>query len=229
MIQLKTKPTLSARVKSMPGIFLQSLFIAFSGALMPGPMLTYTIEMSLKRGVRAGILIPLGHALLEAVVAIALLTGAGAFLTKGPFKAALGLVGGLVLLYLGLGMIRDVVGRKLRLDFSPPQTHKYNSMFFGGVLISLANPYFTFWWAAVGLGLITSAYVALGIRGAVLFYLGHILADFAWYFSVSFLVAKSKTLINLKVYLGIILLLGAAMIFFGINFFLTGIRESFPL
>jgi threonine/homoserine/homoserine lactone efflux protein len=102
-------------------------------------------------------------------------------------------------------------------------------MFFGGVLISLANPYFTFWWAAVGLGLITSAYAAFGTTGAVLFYLGHILADFAWYFLVSFLVAKSKTLINLKVYNGIILLLGAVMICFGINFFLAGIREIFPL
>jgi threonine/homoserine/homoserine lactone efflux protein len=152
-----------------------------------------------------------------------------AFLTKGPFKTALGLVGGLVLLYLGLGMIRDVVGRKLRLDFSPPQTHKYNSMFFGGVLISLANPYFTFWWAAVGLGLITSAYVALGIRGAVLFYLGHILADFAWYFSISFLVAQSKTLINLKIYNGIILLLGTVMIFFSLTFLLSGVREISPL
>jgi hypothetical protein len=68
----------------MPGIFLQSLLIAFSGALMPGPMLTYTIEMSLKRGVRAGILIPLGHALLEAVVAIVLLTGAGRLFNERP-------------------------------------------------------------------------------------------------------------------------------------------------
>ena len=42
-----------------------SFVIAFSGAIMPGPLLTITIGESVKRGARAGPLIIVGHAILE--------------------------------------------------------------------------------------------------------------------------------------------------------------------
>ena len=42
--------------------------VAFSGAVMPGPLLTYTIQQSLVHGTKSGFIIIIGHALLELLV-----------------------------------------------------------------------------------------------------------------------------------------------------------------
>jgi len=43
-------------------IFMTSLVMGFSGAIMPGPLLTVTINESLRRGARVGPQIVTGHA-----------------------------------------------------------------------------------------------------------------------------------------------------------------------
>ena len=65
---------------TIPIIFYTSLMIGFSGALSPGPLLLLTIEETTKIGAKAGILISIGHALLELIVVIALYNGLNNFL-----------------------------------------------------------------------------------------------------------------------------------------------------
>ena len=52
----------------MAMIFLSAMAVAFSGAVMPGPLLTYTIRQALSRGPKSGFVIIIGHALLEAAL-----------------------------------------------------------------------------------------------------------------------------------------------------------------
>ena len=64
---------------SLPVIFITSLFVGFSGALSPGPLLVLDIREAMRLGFRAGPLISLGHALLELLVVVGLVV-AGYFL-----------------------------------------------------------------------------------------------------------------------------------------------------
>jgi len=57
-------------VLELIGIFFSSMGIGFSGALMPGPMLSVTIAESYKKGFWAGPLIVLGHAIPEFVLMV---------------------------------------------------------------------------------------------------------------------------------------------------------------
>ena len=59
-------------------IFLFSFLVALTGALTPGPLLTFTIYKSLKqeKGYLAGIFILLGHAMVEFILILVLLAGA---------------------------------------------------------------------------------------------------------------------------------------------------------
>ena len=50
------------------GIFTQSFILALSGALVPGPLLTYDIQRSYQKGFWVGPQLILGHALLEAIL-----------------------------------------------------------------------------------------------------------------------------------------------------------------
>jgi len=65
----------------MDGI-LPALIVGFviglSGALAPGPTLVATIRSSLDRGWTAGPLVAVGHAAIEAIVALAIVAGLAA-------------------------------------------------------------------------------------------------------------------------------------------------------
>ncbi len=83
-----------------------------------------------------------------------------------------------------------------------------------GILGSVSNPYWIIWWATIGLGYLVAS-IKLGIAGVVSFFLGHILADFAWYTIVSSAIARGKQLFSNTVYRRIILACGLFLVGFG--------------
>lgn len=193
---------------------------------MPGSMLTYTIDKSLKKGARSGLLISLGHVLLELLLVILVLVGIGRYLKTDTAQIIIGIAGGCVLIYFGYLMVKDVYYNRIKLDFEDEKADsKYGNLLLGGALISAANPYFIFWWAVVGLGLIMEAYNKLGIIGVGLFYIGHIISDLSWYGLVSLIVSKTRHLISLKVYRGIIIFLAICLGGFGFSFLYSSILK----
>lgn len=202
----------------MIALFFKSILIGYSGALMPGSLLTYTIDKSIKHGSKSGLLISIGHALLEFVIVVLLLFGLGKYLGSHTAKIIIGIAGGALLGFLGIGMIRDAFLNKLSIEIDKKSNGRQGSMLAGGAIISASNPYFIFWWAVVGLGLITSSYSAFGILGVAVFYLGHIMSDISWYTFISALVSKTRTFVNQKVYKVVIIVLGLCMVGFGASF-----------
>ncbi|GAH63134.1 unnamed protein product [marine sediment metagenome] len=139
-------------------ILVFSFLIALTGALSPGPLLTFTIYKSLKqkRGYLAGIYIVLGHATIEFVLIIALLAGTSFFIQNIVFLMLVGTIGGIFLIIFGVVVIRDVSKTNFDATFTFEKDNvkgfKGNS-FIGGIVVSLSNPFWTFWWAVIGLGL----------------------------------------------------------------------------
>ena len=205
-------------------IFLQSILIGYSGAMMPGSLLTYTLDQSLKHGFKAGLLISSGHILLEFLLVILILFGFGQYLTAAPAQMIIGVLGGIVLLFLGGGMIKDSVKGKLTINLPTNSQEKGRNLLMGSALISATNPYFSLWWAVVGLGLIMKAYNTFGLRGVLLFYGGHIIADFSWYLFISWLVGRTRAFISLKVYKALIISLGICLLGFGVGFIINTFR-----
>ena len=213
--------------------FFNSLTIGYSGAMMPGSLLTYTIEKSTKEGKSAGFIISLGHVALEFFLVIFLFLGLGQFLTSSIANIVIGFVGGAILCYLGFSSLKESMNNKEKTD-NKSETEKANSLsrsntepelkknklklFFAGIVISASNPYFLVWWAAIGLKLLLDAHALLGLFGILIFYLGHILADISWYSFVSFVVSKTSQFLKPSVYKKIIIILSFVLIFFGLSF-----------
>lgn len=209
----------------MVEVFFQSLLIGYSGAIMPGSLLTYTIDKSIKSGAKSGLLISIGHSILELLLVILILLGVGKYLGTQTAQTVVGLVGGCVLGFFGFSMLKDVFRNKVNIDFKETSESKHANILVAGAVISASNPYFIFWWAAVGLGLIMNAYNFLGLLGVVLFYFGHILADITWYCFISTLISKTRRFISLKVYKGVIIILGICLIAFGLSFLVNSVRQ----
>ncbi len=203
-------------------IFLLSFLVALTGALAPGPVLTFTIYKSLKwkKGYLAGFLIILGHALLEFSLIMLLLLGASLFFRNILILTVIGIVGGVFLTLFGLMVIRDVVKKKVQINFTivgeEIKGYRGNS-FLGGIILSLSNPYWAFWWAVIGLSLMINLNITFdNPTGLMLFYLGHELGDFIWYIPISIFTYLGGKSLNPKVYNWVLIACGVFMIGFGI-------------
>ena len=208
-------------------IFLFSFLVALTGALTPGPLLTFTIYKSLKqkKGYLAGVFIILGHATIEFILILVLLAGASLLFQNLIFLTLVGIIGGVFLVIFGILVIRDTTKVDPTLDFNLEDNnlkgYKGNS-FIGGIIVSLSNPYWTFWWAVIGLGFLVNFNITFATPiGLLLFFLGHELGDIVWYLPISTFVYFGGKSLNPKIYKYVLLVCAGFMVIFGIYLILN--------
>jgi threonine/homoserine/homoserine lactone efflux protein len=201
-------------------IFATSFGVGFSGAIMPGPVLTVTIAEATKRGIWAGPLIVLGHGIIEFALFIALVLGLGSILKHDIVFGIVGVGGAIVLIWMGIGMVREIKTATLKLELAKGERSR---PVLAGLLTSVSNPYFTIWWATIGL-----SYIALsqqyGIAGLSSFYSGHIMSDFVWFCAIAWAVTMGKRIMNDHVYRWIIGLCGGFLSILGLYFGYSGLK-----
>lgn len=202
------------------GIFSSSFVIALSGALMPGPLLTYTVAEAARRGFWAGPIIMLGHGALELALLVLLLLGVGAIINQPWIMGAVALTGALVLWWLGYDLLSSV--RTTRLDLSGGAAGKFHP-FWAGVIMSLANPYWLIWWVTLGLSYVLFAY-GYGLWGVAFFFVGHFLADLVWYSLVAMAVAQGKRFLSDRLYQRFMTTCAVFLMIFGCFFGYHGVR-----
>ncbi|MCK4467466.1 MAG: LysE family transporter, partial [Desulfobacterales bacterium] len=98
-------------ISSLWVVFSFSFLVALTGAMAPGPLLTYTIIKSVqsgRRGYLMGLWIITGHAILEMAIIIFLLFGFSFVLQNVVVVRTIGIAGGDLLVYCGLSIIRNV-------------------------------------------------------------------------------------------------------------------------
>jgi threonine/homoserine/homoserine lactone efflux protein len=202
-------------------LFVTSFVVALSGAVMPGPLLTITISESSRRGIMTGPLLIAGHAILELALVLALIMGLAPLLKMEPVFIIIALAGSAVLLWMGVGMLRSVPAMTLVADGNPSGG---KNLILSGVLMSLVNPYWSIWWATIGLGYILHSMNA-GTMGVVAFFSGHILGDLFWYAAVSTAIWKGRRLLSDRSYRLLIGACGVFLIVFSCLFAWSGVQR----
>lgn len=209
-----------------------SFVVALTGAMAPGPLLTYTIVKSARsrqRGYLMGLWIIAGHALVEAAVILLLLAGFSIVLQKDIAVKAIGVTGGVVLVWFGLTIIRDLYREKIPDEFnedapshepSANQTlakRMVSNPVAGGALVSMSNPYWWIWWATIGFAFMMKFNVSLdNLSGFFAFFIGHEAGDLVWYVFISALSFWGVRRLNKKVYYGTLACCAVFMVGFGI-------------
>ena len=200
-------------------IFSTSFVVAFSGAMMPGPLMTATIGESARRGPWVGPKMIAGHAILEMLLLIALFFGLEPIFKNELFFIIVSLVGGGIMIWIAYGMFRSIPGLEIKANKA---SSKRTNLYLAGILMSLANPYWIIWWATIGLGYVMVS-KGHGFAGVVLFFMGHILGDLVWYSAMSFAIGKGRQFFSNRTYK---ILVGSCAVFlfgFAVWLVITGI------
>jgi threonine/homoserine/homoserine lactone efflux protein len=177
----------------------------------------------MRRGFITGPLLILGHGILELALIIAIVNGLGTFLKKGPVMSIVAMVGGVILFWMGWEMIKQAKRMHFSLKEQSVKGVKTLHPILSGILVSLSNPYWTIWWATVGLGYMMTA-MEYGLMGLIVFFVGHILADFLWFSLVSYGVSTGRKVFSEKLYQRIVEGCGLFLLLFGIWFLMIGFR-----
>ena len=210
-----------AALESFVLVFAASFSIGLSGAMSPGPLTVFVMGQSARHGVIAGPLAALGHGLLEVALVVLLWLGLARVFQWEPALGAIGVVGGLVMIWMGWQIVSGVRRKGAKLDVSVSERRADNPMI-GGAVLSLANPYWSFWWATVGISTMTTLALPHGILGLAAFTTGHVASDFFWFTLVAIVFATGKRFITDRVYRAMLYLFAALLALFGIYFIWYG-------
>ena len=195
---------------------LKTVMISLSGVMAPGAVTTAAIAQGARRR-WAGVLMSIGHSIVEVPLIFLIMFGLGVLFQAMAFKIAVGLLGGGFLIWMGLGMLRQpddgnaisgAVGAT-----GPLMT---------GLILSLSNPYFILWWATVGLNLTLEAR-GLGWTAFLLFALVHSLCDLVWLTILSFASFHGTNVFGPRIQKIVLQVCGVALGLFGISFMVRAV------
>ncbi len=199
-----------------------AFLIGLTGAMAPGPYLTVTITRTLRDGRLAAAMMLVGHAALEGALLVGLAFGLQTFLAHPSVTTALAFVGGAFLLWMGGDLLRGALRGTISAEANPSAAPSRLGPVLHGAAISFSNPYWTLWWATIGVKLAADG-LAIGPLGVIAFFLGHQLADVAWYGFVITAASKGRHLLSDRVYRTIIGGCAVFLVYLGIRFLADGI------
>jgi threonine/homoserine/homoserine lactone efflux protein len=189
---------------------LSTVGISLSGVMLPGPLTAATIASGY-RDKNAGLMIGIGHGIIEIPIIALVYFGFASYLSIPVVKQVTGVAGGLLLVVMGLLIfftIKKPVEAAQKLTYSPLVT---------GMVMTGGNPYFLLWWATIGVALITSA-ITFGAMGMIVFVVLHLACDIGWDQFLSMTVFKTKHLWTPGVQKTIFSICALVLIGFGIYF-----------
>lgn len=212
------------RSRTLLRLFGLAFVTAFSGAIMPGPLLAAVIGQTAAQGFRAVIGLVTGHMLLEVVTVGLLIGGLQAFIQRPRVRGFIGLVGGVALIWMGWDMIAHAHLTKIELA-AAGDAYSWGKMLLWGAAVCAVNPYFTGWWATVGVGQLAHMAPKTPAEYAAFFF-GHEAGDYIWYSFVGLLIVSGRGLLlqNQSIYHGLIYGCGVLIILVALWFIYTGIR-----
>ena len=160
---------------------IEAVLISLSGVIAPGPVSAVCVGHGSKSP-HAGVAIAVGHGIVEFPLIFGLYLGVAAVLGRPIVATVVGVLGGVVLLWMGAGLLRSVPAQAADTAVAMPMNQ--SSPMLAGLVLSAANPYLLVWWATVGTVLIMRA-GEFGALAVVVLAVAHWTCDLVWCYLLS--------------------------------------------
>jgi threonine/homoserine/homoserine lactone efflux protein len=177
---------------------------------MPGPLFAITIQKAAKSKI-AGVLIALGHGIVEFPVMFLIYFILSQFAIPTSVQSTIGVVGGSFMIFMGIRAFKN----RNRQDKSTVSLKR--DTLFAGIWTSAVNAGFILWWLTIGTVLITNAQL-FGFSGFCVFAGVHWSIDFLWYTLVGLLIFKSQKFWTTRAHYAVTLFCVGVFLLFGAIF-----------
>ncbi|MBN2160559.1 MAG: LysE family transporter [Spirochaetes bacterium] len=194
-----------------------AMVISLTGVMAPGPLAAVTVGKG-SGSPHAGVLIAVGHAIVEFPLMAAIFFGFGYIFSIPYVKPAIGIAGGAFLLFMAAGMFRSL--RDGGVDAAADR----RSPVAAGAVLSIANPYFLIWWATVGAAMVMQA-AGFGVAGLVIFMVAHWLCDLGWSWFLSALSYRGGRFFGNNFQKAVFAVSGVALVGFGGKFLFDAVKS----
>jgi threonine/homoserine/homoserine lactone efflux protein len=193
---------------------LQNILLGLSLAAPIGPVNLEIIKRGLNSGFKQAFLTGFGAMCADTTYLTLIFFGLTSFLNFALIKIFLGILGSLILIYLGIMSAREyfktnTVENKRRL---------FNSSFVTGYALAISSPMTIVWWTAVFGALLTAQTNIQTSLSAFFSCLSILLGCFLWVLSLALALHWGKKIINERITKIISLVAGCFLIVFGIYF-----------
>lgn len=227
---------------SLVQLAITSFLIAFSGALAPGPLMAITMRHGARLGASTGLVVAIGHGLVEIAMLWVLVTGLGKILVLPQAASIIAALGAAVLAWMAWGAFREArtgasswgqtpsvslvetgaipaavleSGIKARAGGFP--LSQFSPVLLAGVAATATNPFWMLWWATIGANYVLLAQTH-GLYGLGAFFAGHLLADILCFILFAAIAFTGRRFLGERFYRGLMLVL---------SFFLAGLAVYF--
>ena len=193
--------------------------VSASGVLAPGPLFVANMIYGARRGLRSGIKVAHGHALVEIGVIAAIAAGlfsAPAFVDQ--YASGIAILGGVAVLIFAGHQVYSVLKKRRQ----KPAAHD-KSPFLIGVALTALNPFFLIWWLTVGLKLVVDSSAFGPLEGAALLFGMHVWMDYAWLSATAYLASKGSSVLGSKYYKILMVGLAGVLAYYGVQFLTSGL------
>lgn len=219
------------RYMSLLQLLVTSFLIALSGALAPGPLMAVTMRHGVRNGPWVGLVVSIGHGLVELAMLWALVLGLGKLLALPLATRAIAALGAAVLVWMAWGSLQEArsnaagwtidtaastappTGRSSR----PSSSFPLFSILAAGVAATATNPYWALWWATIGANYVVLAQTQ-GLIGLGTFFAGHISADVFCFILFAAMAATGHRLLGQRFYRGLMLALSVFLLVLAVYF-----------
>jgi threonine/homoserine/homoserine lactone efflux protein len=209
--------------QNVAAVFIFSFLVSFGAVVSPGPVSAAIVSEGPRYGWKVGPLMALGHSALEAIITVLIAIGLSAGLATPGVQRLIAILGGFVLLWIGANYLLDTWRGSIHLPQAEAagQGRKPFGLIGLGLATTLSNPFWYAWWVTVAAGYLAQAQ-SLGIWGPMIFYLGHISADFFWDSFLASAVSWGGRWLTDRRYQALIVVTGCFMLYLGVRFLWVG-------
>lgn len=192
------------------------ILLGLSAGFSPGPLLTLVISQTISHNRKEGIKVAISPLITDLpIILIALLI----FNELSKFDLILAIIsfaGGIFVAYLGIESLKI---KRLNFDLRDSKSDSIKK----GIIANFLNPSPYLFWTTVGMPLLFKAF-KINLITAILFLVSFYVLLIGSKVLIAYIVARTKTFINQKMYVIIMRFLGIVLLLFSLMFFYDGMK-----
>lgn len=141
---------------ALPPLIAAAFLVSLATVVVPGPITIVATRLAIAHSIRAAAYFLLGVVVLDTLLFIALVAGAGPPLRQLGAIPLVELLGGLVLLWVGLASLRSEPKPAVPATANGADLGRTSSTgyFMFGIALAIGNPHYWIWWVTAGLAFI---------------------------------------------------------------------------